>query len=82
MTTLIKVRNSRGLVGRCDAHCYEAKFPHCECICQGRNHGAGLAQATSNIRELAQEWIDAWKAKHPEAVSFEVPEEVFQLELL
>jgi hypothetical protein len=82
MTTLIEVRNSRGLVGRCDAKCYEAEHPHCDCICGGANHGAGLAQATSNTRELAQEWIDAWKTKHPEAASFEVPDEIHQIELL
>ena len=39
---LIEVWNSEGLVGRCDARCYNAKEVHCECICGGKNHGAGL----------------------------------------
>lgn len=45
MTTLIEFRNSQGVIGRCDAKCYQAEQPHCECICGGRNHGAGLDQA-------------------------------------
>ena len=45
MTTLIAVYTSDGLVGRCDAKCYEATQPACECICGGRNHGAGIQTA-------------------------------------
>ena len=50
MSTLIAVYNSEGLVGRCDARCYEAKDPDCTCICGGANHGAGFDQAIDNTR--------------------------------
>jgi hypothetical protein len=29
------------------------------------NHGKGKQQATENTRQLAQAWIDAYKAEHP-----------------
>ena len=62
MTTLIAVYNSEGRVGRCDARCYEAAEPDCDCICGGRNHGAGREQAIDNTRELAGSWIDHARA--------------------
>lgn len=49
MTTLIAVYNSDGCVGRCDARCYLAKTPECDCICGGKNHGAGVARAIYNV---------------------------------
>jgi hypothetical protein len=52
MTTLISVYNSEGLVGRCDAKCYNAHDPDCDCICGGRNHRAGLQQALDNTADL------------------------------
>lgn len=55
MATLISVHNSEGLVGRCDARCHDAKDPGCDCICGGRNHGVGLAQATENTVEMFDE---------------------------
>jgi hypothetical protein len=58
MTTLLSVYNSEGCVGRCDAKCYAAETPDCDCICRGRNHGVGLAKATDNARELAETWSD------------------------
>ena len=51
MTTLIAVYNSEGCVGRCDAKCYEAQEPECDCICGARNHGAGLQQAIENTAD-------------------------------
>ena len=52
MTTLIAVYDSSGhLVGRCDAKCYNAEHPQCDCICGGRNHGVGLNRALDNTRE-------------------------------
>lgn len=57
---LIEVRNSEGVVGRCDAHCYNAREEHCECICGGKNHGAGLQRAIENTREMVDEWIEAY----------------------
>ncbi len=62
MTTLIAVYNSEGCVGRCDAKCYEAAEPDCDCICQGRNQGAGKQQALDNTRELAEGWLEHARA--------------------
>ncbi len=58
MTTLIAVYTNDGCVGRCDAKCYNATHPDCDCICGGRNHGAGLDQAVENTTELAERWLD------------------------
>ncbi len=57
MSTLVSVHNSSGCVGRCDANCYEATQPQCDCICGGRNHGAGLKKAQDNTRKYCDEWI-------------------------
>ena len=61
--TLIAVYNSDGCVGRCDARCYLAEDPHCDCICGARNHGAGLDKATENTRDLAESWIELYERK-------------------
>ena len=63
MTTLIAVYSSDGLVGRCDARCYLANQPDCDCICGGRNHGAGVQKAIDNTRELAQHWLCEYARK-------------------
>lgn len=52
MVTTLAVYNSDGCVGRCDAHCHEARTPKCTCICGGRNHGKGLKQAVENNKQL------------------------------
>lgn len=52
MTTLITHTNSDGTTGRCDAKCYAAQGPHCNCCCGGMNHRAGLQAAIDNTREL------------------------------
>lgn len=52
MTTLLVVGNSEGIVGRCDAKCYEATGPECDCICNGRNHGAGRQVAVERTAQL------------------------------
>jgi len=62
MTTLISYQSSGGDQGGCDAKCYDAQEPDCDCICGGRNHGAGREQAIENTRELAQSWIDRARA--------------------
>ena len=62
MTTLIAVYNSEGCVGRCDARCYQAAEPECDCICGGRYHGAGKEQAIDNTRELAENWLEQARA--------------------
>jgi hypothetical protein len=64
MTTLIAVYTSSGCVGRCDAKCYSAEGgTPCDCICQGKNHGAGRQQALDNTRELARQWVHAAEVK-------------------
>ena len=74
MTTLIAVYNSDGLVGRCDAKCYNANSPDCDCICGGCNHGAGLQKAIDNTQELAEQWLqDYAKEKGLESWRAEVP---------
>jgi hypothetical protein len=65
VTTLITVGNSEGIVGRCDAKCYNAAGPDCDCICQGRNHGKGKAQAVELTAELGERWVDQWEKAHP-----------------
>jgi hypothetical protein len=58
MSTLIAFYNSEGLVGRCDAKCYQAHERDCLCICGGRNHGVGLFRALVNIQAHAQAWSE------------------------
>lgn len=59
MTTLIAVYDSSGrCIGRCDARCYNAEEPKCECICGGRNHGKGLQKALDNTREWLLEELE------------------------
>ena len=67
--TLIAVYKSGGdkgaaCVGRCDARCYEASEPHCDCICGGRNHGAGQQRAMDNTRDMCERWIENYEKKH------------------
>jgi len=62
MTTLIAIYTGDGLMGRCDAKCYNAWGPECHCICQGGNHGAGKQEATDNTRELDSSWFEQAEA--------------------
>lgn len=67
MTTVLAVYNSDGCVGRCDAHCHNAKHPECTCICGGMNHGKGREQAMENTREatgLKQEDLELFASLH------------------
>lgn len=65
MSTLIAVYKSDGTcIGRCDAHCYDAVHPHCDCICGGANHGAGEKKAIDNTRAYCEKWIDDFKERH------------------
>lgn len=80
MATLISAHNSEGCYGRCDAKCHDAVHPHCDCICGGVNHGVGLEKAMENTQELAEQWIEAYKQKHPdEDLTFEYGFDVRQL---
>lgn len=72
MTTLIAQYNSDGCVGRCDAKCYDAKKPGCDCICGGMNHGAGAKTAAANTAELADRWIEQYQKEHPEVERYYV----------
>lgn len=76
MTTLIAVYGSDGCEGRCDARCYEAKEPECQCICGGMNHGAGKDQAVANTTALAEQWIEQYGNEHdldPKTHKWDVP---------
>jgi hypothetical protein len=74
MATLIAAYGSEGCEGRCDAKCYDAKHPGCDCICGGKNHGAGRKQAEANTQALAETWIREWSAAHPgQSLIYEVP---------
>lgn len=83
MTTLIAVYTSDGCIGRCDAKCYNASLPGCACICGGVNHGAGLARAITNTRELAEAWLTHYaQEKGLTEYRAEIAESVLQLPLL
>lgn len=72
MVTLISYQSSGGDQGRCDARCYDAHLPECDCICGGRNHGAGLAQAEENTRELAEGWVEQARARGQDVTNVEL----------
>jgi hypothetical protein len=71
MVTLISYQSSGGDQGRCDAKCYDAHEEACDCICGGRNHGAGKQQALDNTRELAESWIGRARANGQDVTSIE-----------
>jgi predicted RNase H-like HicB family nuclease len=72
MTTLISYQSSGGDQGRCDAKCYDAIEEPCDCICGGRNHGAGIEQALDNTRELAESWIERARASGQDITDVEL----------
>ena len=82
MTTLISWSSSSGAEGRCDAKCYNAASPDCDCICGGCNHGKGLSKALENTRQLAEQMIAHYRQTH-DMPSFQadVNQNVFQLPL-
>lgn len=73
MATLIAAYNSEGCTARCDANCYNATGPHCQCICGGMNHGKGHNQAVQNTADHAQAMMEQWQAQHPETTRFIKP---------
>ena len=81
MATLIYASNSDGCIGKCDAKCYDAKEPHCDCICGGRNHGVGYNKAVDNTREYADEMMKQYEKDHPGAECQLNHMEVSQLKL-
>ena len=60
MTTLIAVYTRSGCIGRCDAKCYNAQSPDCDCICGGFNHGTGLDNASENTKDMVDTWLDRY----------------------
>ncbi len=82
MSCLIYAANSSGCIGKCDANCYNATSPTCDCICGGRNHGVGLKQAQENTREYASEWIERYaKEKGIDKKDLTVNQQLYQLSL-
>lgn len=53
-----------GKILRCDARCYNAKGPICNCCCGGKNHGVGFEQAVRNMKEEADEILKAYQEAH------------------
>jgi len=54
VTTLISQRIGDGNERRCDAKCYGAGGPDCDCLCGGINHGKGLQAALDNTADLCR----------------------------
>src|SRR6266481_2078487 len=57
MSTLMASRSPGRHRRSCNAKCYNAKRPECDCMCGGRNHGVGELQAHRNSRETGVSWI-------------------------
>lgn len=56
----LRISNADGCIGECSAKCYDAaQATRCRCICGGRNHGVGEAQALANAREIRLEFPTA-----------------------
>ena len=81
MTTLISWSNSSGEQGRCDAKCYDATGPDCDCICGGRNHGVGQEQAVENTRALAEQMIEDFAHTQTQPIEAQVNQDILQLAL-
>ena len=81
MVTLISWSTSGGEQGRCDAKCYEAIGPECDCICGGRNHGAGQEKAIENTRELADDMLNEFTLNHTQSIRANVNQDILQLSL-
>lgn len=68
MTTLIRTGNGSGKKGRCDARCYEAITPICQCCCGGMNHGVGLRKAAQNTQDHAEQLLANHLEMDPEEI--------------
>lgn len=76
---LIEVLTPSGVVGRCDARCYNATRRGCDCVCGGKNHGKGLQRALANTREGAVEMVRKYaESKRLQGVVSVLHEEVLQ----
>jgi hypothetical protein len=80
MSTLIASRTPSGRSRRCNAACYNAKGPDCDCICMGANHGVGERQALTNTREMGVIWLEkACRTPSRRKRKFTVPPEQGEL---
>jgi hypothetical protein len=67
MSTLIASGSSGTFRRACNAKCYNAKRPECDCLCGGINHGVGEPQARKNCRSMGV----AWTSQAGRLVSFQ-----------
>lgn len=56
--TLITEKIGQDNARRCDAKCYNATHPDCDCVCGGRNHGAGKQQAIETTRRYTLQILE------------------------
>lgn len=75
MTTLITASSSAGIVGTCDARCYNATGDTCACICYGLNHGKGEEFAITFTDHLCEIMAQQIKMRYPHVtlVTFHQP---------
>lgn len=78
MVSLLIWRRGGDVVGRCDARCYLASRPECDCVCGGANHRAGLDRAIAQTREHADRWIARARAAGTPIDDYEIQPEVVQ----
>lgn len=68
MTTLITQGGSEGASRRCDARCHGAVGRECDCVCGGRLHGVGIANAQEVLTEQvgAAEFVEMLRSRGAE----------------
>jgi hypothetical protein len=65
MSTLIASNTSTSRRRRrCNAKCYNARGPDCNCLCLGVNHGVGEQQTRANTREMGHTWTQRATRPH------------------
>lgn len=62
---LLEVKQGDGSRGRCDSRCYDSKKTKCVCVCGGRNHGVGLAEARKNTEAMHESEVKHSKKTNP-----------------
>lgn len=61
MPTLLRYNHPILGIAKCDAGCYNAEKPDCDCICKGKNHGVGFKQAKLNTLLEGHQMIKDWE---------------------
>ncbi len=61
MSTLLSTGRSGKSRRVCNAQCYNAGGPDCDCMCGGVNHGVGEMQARENCRSMGVAWAERAK---------------------